>query len=133
MVSFTEAESNPAAHPFWYSAIIGIFHAEVQHIGRNSSSLLWRPMDFLWVQWLGVVPDHLFGHRQAKLPKVGFVKDTDEYAFRFLDPSFVIQGCHLIPAFVDGRTADLLSTQAPTAKARPNGQVDDWTAYYVGM
>ena len=88
-------------------------------------------MDFLWVRWLGVVPDRSFGRKQARLPKIGFVKDTDEYAFGFLDPSLVIRGCHLILAFVDGKTTDLLSTQAqaPT-EARPNGQIDD---YYVGM
>ena len=132
MVASPEVESNSAAHPFWYCAVIGIFHAEVQHIGQNSSGLSWKPMDFLWVRWLGVVPDRSFGHKQARLPKIGFIKDTDEYAFGFLDPSLVIRGCHLIPAFVDGKTTDLLSTQAPT-EARPNGQIDDWMAYYIGM
>ena len=118
MVASPDVESNSAAHPFWCCAVIGVFHAEVQHIGRNSSSLSWKPMDFLWVRWLGIVPDRSFGRKLARLPKIGFIKNTDEYAFGFLNPSLVIRGCHLIPAFVDGKTTDLLSTQAPT-EAKP--------------
>jgi hypothetical protein len=132
MVSSPEVESNPAAHPFWYGAIIGIFHADVQHSGPHSHDLGWKSMNFLWVRWLGVVPGRSFGRKQAKLPQVGFVEDLDDYAFGFLDPAFVIRGCHLIPAFAEGRTTDLLSTCGPT-EARPSGQTDDWTNYYVNM
>ncbi|KAF8951473.1 hypothetical protein BDZ97DRAFT_1684491 [Flammula alnicola] len=132
MVSSPEVESNPNAHPFWYGAVIGVFHADVQHTGSKSRSFGWKPMDFLWVRWLGVVPGHSFGQKQAKLPKLGFIPETDDYAFGFLDPSLVIRGCHLLPAFVDGRTSELLETRAPT-EARLNGQIDDWANYYVGM
>jgi hypothetical protein len=132
MVSSPEVESNPAAHPFWYGAVIGIFHADVQHLGAHSHDLSWKPMNFLWVRWLGVVPGHSFGRKQAKLPQVGFVEDLDDYAFGFLDPALVIRGCHLIPAFAEGRTTDLLSTHGPS-EARPTGQADDWINYYVNM
>jgi hypothetical protein len=132
MVSSPEVESNPAAHPFWYGAVIGIFHADVQHSGARSRDLSWKPMNFLWVRWLGVVPARSFGRNQAKLPQVGFVEDVDDYAFGFLDPAVVIRGCHLIPAFAEGRTTDLLSTHGPT-EARPSGEVDDWVNYYVNM
>ena len=132
MVSSLEVESNPAAHPFWYGAVIEIFHADVQHSGAHSCDLSWKSVDFLWVRWLGVVPDRFFGGKQAKLPQVGFVEDLDDYAFGFLDPALVICGCHLIPAFVEGRTTDLLSTHGPT-EARPSGQDDDWINYYNNM
>jgi hypothetical protein len=89
-------------------------------------------MDFLWVRWLGIVPGRSFSRKQAKLPKLGFVPDTDEYAFGFLDPALVLRGCHLIPAFGDGRTSELLRTEGPT-EARRNGEVDDWANYYAGM
>ena len=49
------------------------------------------------------------GFRQCTLPMIGFVsEDGDSPAFGFLDPSLVIHGCYLIPAFADGHTAQLL-------------------------
>jgi hypothetical protein len=89
-------------------------------------------MEFLWVRWLGVVPACSFGRKQAKLPKVGFVPDSDKFAFGFLDPALVIRGCHLLPSFVDGKTTELLATKGPT-EARMNKEGDDWTYFYVGM
>lgn len=89
-------------------------------------------MEFLWVRWLGVVAGLSFGRKKACLPKLGFIPDSDDYAFGFLDPSLVIRGCHLLPAFVDGRTNDLLLTKGDT-EARLPGQQDDWANFYVGM
>jgi hypothetical protein len=37
--------------------------------------------------------------QDACLPLVGFVEDSDELAFGFLDPSLVIRRCHLVPGF----------------------------------
>ncbi|KAF9470026.1 hypothetical protein BDN70DRAFT_765144, partial [Pholiota conissans] len=102
-------ETDPDAHPFWYAAVIGVFHANVQHIGNASRDYRFQHMEFLWVRWLGVEPGHSSGRDTATLPKIGFVPDTDEYAFGFLDPSLVLRGCHLLPSFVDGRTKELLT------------------------
>ena len=89
-------------------------------------------MEVLWVRWLGVDPDHKWGFRQCTLPKIGFVpEDGDSPAFGFLDPSLVIRGCHLILAFVDGRTDQLLRGGASVV--RQPGQIDDWARYYVNM
>ena len=88
-------------------------------------------MEFLWVRWFRIVPGHKYGFKVARLPKVGFVPDTDDQAFGFLDPSLVIRGCHLIPAFADGRTSELLTTQ--NTVARLPGEIDDYVAYYVSM
>ena len=130
-------ETEAGAHPFWYAAVLGIFHADVQHTGLTQDDLRdfrFKKMEFLWVRWLGVVPDHLCGRKQAKLPKIGFVPDSDEFAFGFLDPSLVIRGCHLIPSFMDGRMSALLQTRGPTkARQMESGTVDDWANYYVGM
>ncbi len=111
---------------------MGVFHANVQHVGKDSRDYTPRRMEFLWVRWLGVVPDYSFGRHQARLPKVGFIPDSDEFAFGFIDPSLVLRGCHLIPAFEDGRTAELLSTTG-VSEARPSGGQDDWRYYHVGM
>lgn len=132
MTASPEVETNPVAHPFWYAAVIGVFHAHVQHVGPGAQDLGWRVMDFLWVRWLGTEPDYASGRCEAKLPKFGFVPDGDDFAFSFLDPACVIRGCHLIPAFVAGRTSELLGHSGPT-EARQGGEADDWTNYYVNM
>lgn len=134
MVASPEADSD--THPFWYASVIGVFHANVQHTGKDSQDYRPKRMEFLWVRWLGVVPDHSFGRQQCRLPKIGFIPNsTDEFAFGFLDPSLVLRGCHLLPSFQDGKTTELLSmtpNNRPT-EARQSGEEDDWMNYYVGM
>ena len=133
-VMVASPESAPGSHPFWYAAVIGIFHAQVQHIGKDSRDYRPRQMEFLWVRWLGTIPGHSFGRRQARLPKIGFIPDSDEFAFGFLDPSLVLRGCHLLPAFNDGRTTELLTTTSSSiTEARSSSELDEWAYYYVGM
>lgn len=76
-------------------------------------------------------PGDRSGYKHAKLPKIGFVPESDKYAFGFLDPSVVIRGCHLIPTFTSGRTGRLL--QMGTSLARKPKEKKDWVNYYVGM
>jgi hypothetical protein len=120
-----------SAHPFWYARVLGVFHVQLYHIGPSAKNRSKQSMEFLWVRWFGIVPGYRFGPKIARLPKIGFISDTDESAFGFLDPSLVVRGCHLIPAFVDGRTSDLLTI--PNSIARPLGETDDWAAFYVMM
>ncbi len=62
------------------------------------------------------------------------IPDSDEYAFGFLDPSLVLRGCHLLPAFADGKTTELLTmSTCSVTEARTSGEKDDWVNYYVGM
>ena len=65
-------------------------------------------MDSLWVHWFGKVPDFHSGFRRARLPAIGFIDLTDEFAFSFVDPANVVCRCHLILAFNAGQNADLL-------------------------
>jgi len=94
-------------------------------------------MEFLWVRWLGAEPGHRHGFRRAVLPKIGFVPSTDEYAFGFLDPKHVIRGCHLVPAFICGRTSDLLPVKNTDARCLQcygrACETDDWMNFYVNM
>lgn len=124
-------EAGPNAHRFWYARVLGVFHAQVVHCGPAAINRSTQRVEFLWVRWFGIDVDHRYGLKAARLPKVGFVPDTDPLAFGFLDPSLVVRGTHLIPAFFDGRTPSLL-TALPTA-GRPLAETDDWTAYYVNM
>jgi len=91
-----------------------------------------KHMEFLWVRWLGLEPRYWSGPRYARLPIVGSVGGADELAFKFLDPSLVIRGCHLIPRFHSGRTSALTAYDGPTATRTPR-PTKDWVNYYVNM
>ena len=71
--------------------------------------------------------------RRARLPSIGFVDSTDEFAFSFVDPANVVRGCHLIPAFDTGRSADLLPWKRSIARRLNPEDVDDWLYFYVNM
>ena len=75
---------------------------------------------------------HCSSSKAAQLPKVGFVEDTNEDAFGFLDLDLIIRGSHLIPAFNSGWTHALMPYDGPTV-AQPPGEKDDWTNFYVNM
>jgi hypothetical protein len=131
-VMVVSPEKGPKVHPFWYARVLGVFHTKVLHTGPNSNNHSVQHMEFLWVRWFGLEPGYKSGSSHARLPKIGFVHEFDDSAFGFLDPSQVLRGCHLVPAFASGRTSELLQTVSPTA-ARPFGEVNDWTNYYVIM
>jgi hypothetical protein len=125
-------EKEDGAHPFWYAQVLGLFHAKVLHTGPTAVNRSVQHMEFLWIRWFGVEQNYIAGSHVARLPKIGFVPDTDEDAFGFLDPSLVLRGCHLVPAFAAGRTNNLLRTVSLTAARHPE-ETDDWANYYVIM
>jgi hypothetical protein len=125
-------EDGPDVHPYWYAQVLGVYHAFVYTTHPDARDQSVKRMEFLWVRWLGLEPKYRSGSRYARLPMVGFVEDSDELAFGFLDPSLVIRGCHLIPRFHSARTNALMAYDGPTA-ARTPGSTDDWTNYYVNM
>ncbi|KAJ3839903.1 hypothetical protein F5878DRAFT_659863 [Lentinula raphanica] len=133
-VMMLSGEDNPGAHPYWYARVLGIYRATVisTHPQMNTTQSGPRDMEFLWVRWLGVDPVHHSTSRNARLPKVGFVEESDPFAFGFLDPMQVIRCCHLMPAFSDDRTNKLLKTTRPTV-ARRHGETSDWAYFYVGI
>ncbi|KAJ6467669.1 hypothetical protein C8R47DRAFT_1056070 [Mycena vitilis] len=128
MVKAPEGET----HPYWYAQILGVFNASVFRVAPPAPRTQTTVMEFLWVRWLGTEPGYREGIRKARLPQVGFVEETDPYAFGFLDPEHVIRGSHLLPRFHGGRTNDLLATQADTAARRLN-DTEDWANYYVNI
>src|ERR1700678_766811 len=93
-------ETEEEAKAYWYARVIGIYHANVW-VEQMDIPDAWRGrwMDFLWVHWFGKEPEYISGSRRARLPKVGFVKSTDEFAFSFVDPANVVCGCHLVEVF----------------------------------
>lgn len=133
-------ETGPNAHPFWYAQVLGIYHAVVSVIPMNDTSaptrlpsISGKSVEFLWVRWYGVEQGYRSGFQRARLPKIGFVPDSDEFAFGFLDPSYVLRGCHLMPDFASGKTDSLLQSPSGRSLARRVGEEEDWTNFYVGM
>ncbi|KAJ3967715.1 hypothetical protein EV361DRAFT_1007123, partial [Lentinula raphanica] len=130
-VMVQSADNDSRKHPYWYAQVLGIFHADVVWLNNGQLQEI-EHMEFLWVRWMGAEPRYRWGRKAARLPKIGFVPESDPYAFGFLDPALVIRACHLIPDFVTGRTSELLSTQQCTA-ARAVGETDDWGSFYVNI
>lgn len=120
-------------HPFWYARVLGIFHAFVRHSGTQSAPSQACQMDFLWVRWFGRDLTFPSGFNARRLPRIGFVPITDAPCdpFGFLDPNEVIRAVHLIPAFQNGRTHELLPQQSISRHSRENHE--DHQYYYVNM
>jgi len=128
------AETGDKVEKFWYGRVIGIFHALVSSSHPEVKDASSQHMDFLWVRWFGVEPGrYRHGFRYARLPKIGFQLSSDDDAFSFLDPSLVIRGVHLIPAFNEGRTSDLLNVAKSLARVLNPDEKDDWVNFYVNM
>ncbi len=122
------------AEPYWYARVLGIYHANVWVEGSSTSDARdVRSMAFLWVRWFGEDPGYHSGFRQARLPKIGFIESTDEFAFSFINPADVVRGCHLIPAFRFGRSAGPLPWPRSMARCLNPEEVDDWLNFYVNM
>ena len=132
MVVSPDSETNDTS-PFWYARVLKIFHADVwtSHPDVRDSSI--HSMNILWVRWFGSEPDYNWGFSCGCLPKIGFVEWNDPFSFTFLDPGHVVRGCHLIPAFAEGRTSALLPEGKSAARVLVTEETDDWLNFYVGM
>ncbi|KAF9455458.1 hypothetical protein BDZ94DRAFT_1278112, partial [Collybia nuda] len=130
MVLSREDPNSRDSHPYWYARVVGIFHAQVRHVGPDSKSDEPQKMVFLWVRWFGRNLEYRAGWTARRLHCVGFVDGVDPQAFGFLDPSEVIRGVHMIPAFAHGHTSSLLG---PSIARQVTENDEDWMFYYVGM
>jgi len=118
-------DDTPTQHPFWYAQVLGIYHVNIYFGGslKNQSERI----NFFFVQWFGHDPDWKGGPATCRLDRIGWVPEHDASgAFGFLNPACVLQACHLIPVFSEGKTISLL---APS-KAW-DLQSGDWVNYYV--
>lgn len=115
-------------HPFLYARVIGIYHTNVIYTGTGMLDYRPRRLEFLWVRWYQLLEGA--GTKQGwaanKLDQVRLTPINDDSAFGFVDPSDVLRGCHVVPAFstgvlhIDGKG---LSRCAKDLK--------DWRRYYV--
>jgi hypothetical protein len=132
MIVSPDSETNNAL-PFWYARVLKIYHADVWTSHPDVRDHSTHSMNFLWVRWFGSEPGYNWGFSRALLPKIGFVEWNDPFAFTFLDPAHVVRGCHLIPAFAEGRTSTLLPEGKSAGRVLMAEETDDWLNFFVGM
>jgi hypothetical protein len=73
MVLSPENEAqNDNPHPYWYARVLGIYHANVRHIGPNSNSYEPKQMEFLFVCWFGRDSVPPPGWKTKQLIRLGF-------------------------------------------------------------
>lgn len=137
MMALSQADNRNVV-PFWHARTLGVYHAKVSttHPNVSPENRCVERMTFLFVRWFGEEPGYRFGFKNARLPKVGFVvheAEAENFAFGFLDPNQVLRGCHLIPAFAEGRTDELLPQRCEIARQLDTDKETDWTNYYVNM
>ncbi|KAF7293463.1 hypothetical protein MIND_01124000 [Mycena indigotica] len=114
-------------HELWYGEVLGIFHTRVLLADQPNKA---RRMEFLWMRWLQRDVTYRCGLKAKRLPRVHYMPHDVPDTFGFLDPSDIIRGCHLIPAFAHGRTTQYL----PKSMARQASEQDqDWKYFYVNM
>jgi hypothetical protein len=130
MVLSQEDGDASLSHPYWYGRIIGIFHADVRHIGPMSNSIDPQRMEFLWIRWFGQDLSYAAGFGAKRLHRIGFIDSDEPDAFGFVDPSVIIRAVHLVPTFSQGRTAEFLP---PSIARQPKENDEDWRFYYVNM
>jgi hypothetical protein len=132
MVVSPDSEMNDIS-PFWYARVLKIYHADVWTSHPDVCDHSTHSMNILWVRWFGSEPGYNWGFGRARLPKIGFVEWNDPFAFTFLDPAHVVRGCHLIPAFAEGRTSTLLPEGKSAARVLVAEEIDDWLNFYVNV
>lgn len=112
-------------HRYIYAKVLGIYHVNVIFIGNGMVDYTPHQMEFLWVCWYTPMDD-LAAWETSMLDRLSFPRMADKFSFDFLDPADVLQGCHIIPSFADGkRHPDGLGVSACA------GDKDDWCQYYV--
>jgi hypothetical protein len=109
--------------PWSYANVLAIYHVIV----RIASDPEPKRLTVLWVRWMERSTSGLNGENSQNYARVTFVpwSGIPGNAFDFVDPSHIVRGCHLLPAFALGRTHNLLD---PSIARDPEG---DWCAYYA--
>lgn len=119
--------AQPMAHPSWYcyARVLGIFHANVLYVGPGMVDYQPHCMQLLWVRWFRSMPSSS-GWSARWLDALDFPPIYDENSFGFIDPTDVMRGCHIVPAFSRGRRHRDGIGLSLCAK-----DSTDWAAYYV--
>ncbi|KAI0308612.1 hypothetical protein OF83DRAFT_1043103, partial [Amylostereum chailletii] len=131
-VMFLPDAGEPSSLHYQYARVLGAYHANVVYTGPGSLDFRPRRVDFLWVRHFQAENQETPTQRwsSCRLEKLVFPPLSQEGSFGFIDPSDVIRGVHIIPAFAYGRKhEDGLGMSA--AEHANDGA--DWNNYYVAQ
>ena len=111
------------AEPWLYAYIVAVYHVFVYTMADPEP----KRLEVLWVRWMERGSTQLTGSNSSQYTRLSFTRHSGipGDAFGFVDPSHVVRGCHLIPAFHLQRTHDRLG---PSIVRDIKG---DWRAFYV--
>ena len=125
--TYTPSSSTPSdSHPFRYARVLGIFHANVMYIGAGNTDYCPRRLEVLWVRWYKLESGNGTWSTRM-LDCVSFLPVNDENAFGFLDPTDVLRGCHITPAFRQGRVRE----DGEPGLSYWAQDVVDWKLYFI--
>lgn len=116
------------SHPFLYCRVIGIYHANVVYTVPGMIEHDTIRFDFLHVRWFehNIPPGPNSDWDSLRLNYLTFPSVIGKDSFGFVDPSLVLRGCHLIPAFSAGKHHAEGTWFSVMAK-----ESQDWKGYYV--
>ena len=113
-------------HPFCYTRVLGIFHANVIYTGPGSRDYQSRHIEFLWVWWFELLKDRPLGWQHSAFDTTRFVLMAEEDTFGFMGPGDVLRACHLIPSFADSLLhSDGIAVSSCTCDS------GNWKHYYI--
>jgi hypothetical protein len=120
-------DNQTSSHPFLYAQALGAYHANVVYTGPRTWDFKAHHFDFLWVRWYEVLDPESSGWSASTLDSVRFLPLNDDDSFGFIDPSNVLQSCHILPAFARGRQKE---TEINVSRCAQDSK--DYNQYYVG-
>src|ERR1700722_17608570 len=89
-------------HQFLYARVLGVYHVNVIYTGPDMLDYAPRKVYFLWVRWFDYI-GKATTWRDHRLDSLRFPPMASNSAFGFVDPKDVLRGCHIVPAFKDGK------------------------------
>ena len=92
--------------PWLYAHVVAVYHLFV----FTPSDPEPKRLELLWVRWMQRDSLQLQGLNASRYTRISFTpcSGVPGEAFGFVDPSHIIRGCHLIPAFDLQQTRDRL-------------------------
>jgi hypothetical protein len=114
-------------HHFLYARILGAYHANVIYTGPGMRDYEARRFDFLWVRWYEVINPASSGWSNSTFDAVCFPPMHEDTSFGFVDPNDVLRGCHILPAFANGKRNETGIDISRCAK-----DSKDYKMYYIG-
>ena len=120
------ANRSSTEHPFLYARVLGIYHVNVAYARTGMLDYVTRRLDFVWVRWYDYIGTDSLRWSDRRLDSVCFPPLDNEKACGFIGPQDILCGCHIIPAFVDGKVHRDLTSLSRSAK-----DVNDFKRYLI--